>query len=187
MNITGIILAGGKSTRMGQEKGLIEIAGKPMIQHVINHIAPLCDQILISANREEYKDFGYNVVKDVIKDIGPAGGIASCLPYSKHKKNIIISYDLPSASTLFIQRLLHLSEDYEITIPECDKHLQPLCGIYQKDIYPEFIKLVRNGHLALKYLVKRFNLKIVDETMLQGIDIREALRNINTEEDLNSP
>ena len=62
---------------MGQEKGLIEIAGKPMIQHVIDHIDPVCNQILISANKAEYNRFGYPVIMDEIKDIGPAGGIIS--------------------------------------------------------------------------------------------------------------
>ena len=77
MDITGIILSGGKSLRMGQDKGLMSLDGKFMIEHVIDHIKPLCKQILISANQEEYHKFGYPVVRDEIKDIGPAGGIVS--------------------------------------------------------------------------------------------------------------
>ena len=87
MSLTAIILSGGKSTRMGQDKGLMEIKGKPMIQYVIDNITPVCSQIIISANQDEYKKFGYPVINDNIMDTGPAGGIGSSLPLSSNDKN----------------------------------------------------------------------------------------------------
>jgi molybdopterin-guanine dinucleotide biosynthesis protein A len=67
---------------MGQDKGLMEINGKPMIQYVIDNITPVCSQIIISANQDTYKKFGYPVIKDDIADTGPAGGIVSSFPHS---------------------------------------------------------------------------------------------------------
>jgi molybdopterin-guanine dinucleotide biosynthesis protein A len=186
MSNTGIILSGGKSLRMGQDKGLMAFEGKPMIQHVIDHIEPLCDQILISANKEEYNRLGYPVIKDDIRDIGPAGGIISCLPHARHEKCIIISCDLPLASTSFIQKLIKLSDNYEITLPEYDGNIQPLCGIYQTDIYERFQKIVQTGQLTMKYLVGQFNLNVVHESLLPGINFRSQLRNINYKDDLSS-
>ena len=90
MGVSGIILSGGKSTRMGMDKGLIELKGKPMIQHVIDHIDPICNEILISANDKVYENFSYPVYNDEIHEIGPAGGIISCLKHSSYNKNIII-------------------------------------------------------------------------------------------------
>jgi molybdopterin-guanine dinucleotide biosynthesis protein A len=184
MATTGIILAGGKSLRMGRDKGLTEFKDRPMIQHVIDHIEPICDQILISANRDEYNKFGYQVVRDEIKDIGPAGGIISCLPHAKHTKCIIISCDLPYASKIFIEQLLSVSEKYEITIPRMDNYLQPLCAIYSKDILPRFKSLVDQGQYSMQKLVNRFTLNIVDQYDLSKVDFQVELRNINSLADL---
>jgi len=184
MSITGIILAGGKSIRMGQDKGLFEMAGKPMIQHVIDHIEPLCDQILISANMEEYKRFGYPVDKDDIKDIGPVGGIISCLPHAKNEKCVIISCDLPFVSTEMLKKLIILSSTYEITIPRIDEYLQPLCGIYVKKIFQKVKCLVQEGQFSIQNIVQQFDLNIVDQSDLKNIDVQSELRNINRLSDL---
>jgi molybdopterin-guanine dinucleotide biosynthesis protein A len=186
MNITGIILSGGKSLRMGMDKGFLEIDGKPMIQYVIDHINPVCDQVLISANLEAYSGFGYQVVPDVIKDIGPAGGIISCLPHTDHKKCLIISCDLPYVSTAFIESLVPLSDGYEITIPQVGPIMQPLCGIYSNEIYHRLKKLVDQGQYSMQKLVRLFTLNIVDQSDLRIYNFHEELRNINRRSDLAS-
>ena len=63
-NITGIILSGGQSSRMNREKGLCLLNGKPMIEHIIDELAPICNDILISTNKEEYAYLGYPLIKD---------------------------------------------------------------------------------------------------------------------------
>ena len=184
MKITGIILSGGKSIRMGQDKGLLEINGKPMIQHVIDHVKPICNQILISANTEDYKRFGYPVIPDVVKDTGPAGGLISCLPQSESRKNIIISCDLPFASTEFIVRLLELSGGYDITIPMTGRFLQSTCGIYDREIRDTLRSLIDEGHYSLRYLVRQFKLNILESEHFPDIDLSLMLRNINNREDI---
>jgi len=77
--ITGSILAGGESRRMGTEKGLVDFRGKPMIAYAVDAFLPYCDQILISANNASYNYLGFQVVKDEFPDSGPLGGIYSCL------------------------------------------------------------------------------------------------------------
>ena len=84
--ITGIVLAGGKSSRMGQEKGLAEFDGKPMIAYALEALAPLCTEILISSNSNAYNHLGYRVVPDIIANSGPMGGIYSCMLQSQLEK-----------------------------------------------------------------------------------------------------
>ncbi len=184
MGVSGIILSGGKSTRMGRDKGLIKLNGKPMIQHVIDHIEPICDQLLISANDKSYKDFGFPVYHDEIDEIGPAGGILSCFKHSKHEKNIIISCDLPFASTQFIRKLLDLSGDYEITLPMSGTHYQPLCAVYSRQVYPVFEKTVNKGIFSLKSIIKSFRIQVIKPEDIQGYDLSRELRNINSPDDL---
>jgi molybdopterin-guanine dinucleotide biosynthesis protein A len=184
MRNTGIILAGGKSKRMGQDKAFMDVNGKAMIQHVIDNIKPLCNQILISANQEEYKKFNYPVIKDIIKDAGPAGGIISCLQHSLNRKNIIIPCDMPYASMEFLERLLRLSTGFEITVPKAGKMIQPLCGIYLKDVYYKFKTLVEEGEHTLQHLLKHFKIKIIAQEHLPDIDLKKSLRNVNNLSDL---
>jgi len=169
---------------MGQDKGLMEIKGKPMIQYVIDNITPVCSQIIISANQDEYKKFGYPVINDNIMDTGPAGGIGSSLPLSSNDKNLIISCDLPFVTPVLINILLKLSDNYEITIPELNGYLQPLCGIYLRDIHKRFNEFVENGQNTMKKIVKQFNFRVVKEAELNAIDLKNELRNINSVKDL---
>ena len=187
MKITGIILSGGKSKRMGSDKGFIEIEGKPMIQHVIEHVWPLCDQLLISTNREEYNRFGFPVIPDVIDDAGPAGGIISCLPEAQNEKCIIISCDLPYASTTLLKKLISVSDNHDITIPISGSFLQPLCGIYKKHIFKGFTDLVEAGQYSMQKLIHQFSLNIVNQGDLKDIDLHKELKNINNKSDLDLP
>lgn len=184
MGITGIILAGGKSTRMGCDKGLIDIHGKEMIAHLMDHIKPLCDQLLISANSAGYHKFGYPVIPDIIADIGPAGGLISCLPLARNQKSIVVSCDLPFVSKSFLRQLLTLSAEFEITIPRYRTWLQPLCGIYRNNIHAQMKDLVVKGHYSMQDLVRQFHMQVVEEEQLPGIDMGYELHNINSPEDL---
>ena len=184
MGVSGIILSGGKSTRMGKDKGLIELNGKPMIHHVIDHIDPICNQILISANDKAYENLGYPVFNDEINEIGPAGGIISSLKHSSNEKNIIISCDLPYASTAFIQKLLDLSGDYEITLPKSGPHYQPLCAVYSKEVYSVFMEFVKKEIYSLKTIIKQFRIQVVEQADIEEFDLSKELRNINSPEDL---
>ena len=171
---------------MGMDKGLIDLFGKPMIQHVIDHIKPICDQVLISANDKVYEDFGYPVYNDEINEIGPAGGIISCLKYSINEKNIIISCDLPYASTKFMQKLLELSGDYEITLPMSGLHYQPLCAVYSKEVYAVFMECVNKGIYSLKSIIKAFRIQVIRQEDIKGFDLSFQLRNINSPDDFTS-
>ena len=80
--ITGVILAGGKSSRMGFDKGLAILNGKPMIQYVIDVFEKLGLDIIIISNSPGYETFGYPIYNDLIPEKGPVGGIYTCLLYT---------------------------------------------------------------------------------------------------------
>ena len=82
MQVTGIILAGGKSSRMGEDKGLLLLNNIPMIQYIINVFDTLKIPVMIIANNDNYKQFHLPVYTDIVKDKGPAGGILSALTFS---------------------------------------------------------------------------------------------------------
>ena len=83
--ITGIILAGGKSSRMGTDKGLMRLNGKPMIQHILDPMAKICQRILIITGNPMYGMFGFELVNDEAPDYGPVMGILSGLKQSQNR------------------------------------------------------------------------------------------------------
>jgi len=88
-NITGIILAGGKSTRMDSEKGLILLNRKPFIKHIIEALNPLVNSIMIVSNNSEYDIFNLKRVEDIIENSGPLAGLYSGLFHSKTENNFL--------------------------------------------------------------------------------------------------
>jgi len=112
MGVTGIILAGGKSSRMGAEKGLQELCAKPLIHYAIEVLSGLCNTIIISSSSEAYKSLGHKVVADVIPGIGPMGGIYSALQQSKTEENLVLSCDLPFVSQELMSYILEYSMGY---------------------------------------------------------------------------
>ena len=82
MQITGIILSGGQSTRMGTDKALLQINEKTLLENAIEICKPVCKEILISSNNPEHEKFGYKIIPDEIKNCGPLGGIYTCLKNS---------------------------------------------------------------------------------------------------------
>jgi len=132
--VTGIVLAGGKSRRMGADKGLMVFRGKPLVQYSIDLLSLFCDRILISSNNPAYNSFGYELVADQIAGAGPMGGIAACLGKSSTELNLVLSCDMPLADPVIFQTLLKLSGDFTFVVPLDDiGRAEPLCAVYKKD------------------------------------------------------
>lgn len=170
--MTGIILAGGKSTRMGMEKGLVMFKGKPLIRYALDVLIPLCDEILISSNSERYRHFGHEIIPDEIPGIGPMGGIYSCLKQSKNELNLVLSCDMPFVTPEIYGNLLSVRTDSTICIPWYEgEHFEPMCGVYHKNaihIMQEFI-MKKNYKLPDLFKCTSFTaLKIADMVPAPG-------------------
>ena len=149
MNTTGIILAGGKSSRMGEDKGLALLNGKPMIQHIIEALENSVSDIIIISNNTAYSEFGYPVYSDIIKDKGPVGGIYTGLSHSNTDKNICLSCDVPLISSEFITWLLERSGDSNVTLPKHKNKVHQMIGVYQKSVLPKFKESTENNAESL--------------------------------------
>jgi molybdenum cofactor guanylyltransferase len=152
---TGIVLAGGKSSRMGTDKGLMLLHGKPMVTYVLEQLKPCVDDIIIVANKEEYKQFGYPVVPDMIEAIGPAGGIYTGLNASQTELNFFVSCDTPFVSTEAILQLIQHAQGTPICIATLKGQLQPLFGVYSKVCIPIFKEGIEQENYKLQALIRQ--------------------------------
>ncbi|WP_281336420.1 molybdenum cofactor guanylyltransferase [Flavobacterium eburneipallidum] len=180
-NFTGFILAGGKSQRMGTDKGLLLLNGKPFISHVYEAMQPIFgDNIVVVSSNEAYDAFGYNRIEDLISDKGPVGGLYTALKQSKTKFNLVLSVDIPLITTELVQWLVDNHDDgYLVTQVQVGDKVSPLVAVYDRAL-----RTLLGEHLAGNQLKLR---DVIAEVTPQTLPIpakwSEQLQNINTEED----
>lgn len=160
--ITGIVLAGGKSSRMGTDKSLMLLQGKPIISHVIEAIKPLCDQVVISSNKSVYDFTGCEVWPDLYLIQAPMIGIYSCLKRSTTDLNIIVSCDVPFVETTLFTYLLQNMEGSDIIVPVHDNYMEPLCAIYKKKIVPALQQFIDQQNYRLFEFVESTSHKCLE-------------------------
>lgn len=178
--ITGIILAGGKSLRMGSDKGMMLLKGKKFIEYIIEAIRPVTNRIIIIANNENYNYLGYPIYKDIIKDCGPMGGIYTGLTYSETEKNLVVSCDIPFISEELLNYIIRNGDDCEIAIPEHDGKIEPLCALYSKNCTTKFKGLIEKNKFKMKEAIDYFKVKKLPLSKEQSFYSEELFFNINT-------
>ena len=178
--ISGIVLAGGKSSRMGTDKGLLELNHKPFISYILEAMIPLVSEILIVSNQSEYDAFGYDRVPDIIADSGPLAGIYSGLMNSKTEYNLILSCDIPLIRTEVLQQLLHhADEDHDIIQIESRGKTMPLIALYKSSCIQTFRDLLDRNEYRLGYALEQCKVKNVK---IKGKD-DFTTTNINTDQE----
>jgi len=119
------VLAGGKSKRMGTDKGLVKFKGNPMISHIIEILDKLNLKTSIVSSNEEYLKFGKPVYKDVIPNKGPLGGLYTALEYSQAPMVLLLACDMPSINSKGIQSLMTVAEPGKIAIATDRTQISP--------------------------------------------------------------
>lgn len=176
---TGIILAGGKSSRMGFDKGLMEINGKNSIEKVVEALEPITERIIIISNNDAYKYLGLPVYKDIVKGKGPIGGIYTGLTYSETEINLVVACDMPLVNEELLQHILNEADYFEIALPTTKEKLHPLCAYYTKHIAKHLKNLLLNDILKMQEAIQFFHYKKIPLNTSS-----ESLMNINTLEEL---
>jgi len=182
--VTGIILAGGKSTRMGMDKGFCALNGKPMVQYAIDVLKQVCDYIIISSNNEDYELFEFPVIPDLIRDIGPMGGIYSGLKQSNTQDNFFISCDMPMVTVELVQHILSLKEGYDAVIPTWNNYQEPMCAYYNKNILEKLSTLIQKGDYKLQNIIPKVNHRTVEITNKLDFYNDQLFANVNCGVDL---
>ena len=183
MQITGIILAGGKSKRMGTDKAFIKLNDKTLLEHSIELIQPFCNSLLISSNNLAHEKFGYKIILDKIPNCGPIGGIYSCLKKSETEWNFVISVDSAFIEPEFIKLLISEIDKFDAVVPIHSKGKEPLIALYHKNCLFEIEKMIQSGDFKMHNLLNVIETKVVDAQ--NRIDKYPNLfRNLNRPEDL---
>jgi molybdenum cofactor guanylyltransferase len=179
---TGIVLAGGKSLRMGMDKGLLQWKGKPLVEYPVEALKKFCNTIIISTNNDEYAYLGLPIVKDIHTVIGPMGGLHAGLNTSISENNIVLSCDMPLIDEEIVRLLLAGSENCQAVVPVVENRLIPVCSYYHSSALPILEKEIRAGLHKTVLFLQRLRFK---ELLITNPGLQNKFFNINTVEDFN--
>lgn len=181
--VTGVILAGGKASRMGgQDKGLLELKGKPLWQHVAHALRPQVDKLIVSANRnlEVYRASGLPVIQDCIADYpGPLAGMLSVMQQSDSDWFLFSPCDTPFIPDNLAERLISASENASAIWVHDGERDHPTIALIHRKIVPELQHYIDQGERRVMVFLKSLGGCSVDFS-----DSQQAFSNVNTPEDL---
>lgn len=182
--IEAFILAGGESSRMGADKGLLDLDGSPMIQSTIDVLEHLDIPVNIIANNGAYLKLGYPTFEDIIQNKGPLGGIYTALEKASSDRLIILSCDTPFITKEVLLRLLNENQESAITIASFEGRVHPLIGVYRSFLKEEIKDAIDKKELKIMSFVENQLHQIV-EFKREDAGIHErTFMNLNTKEDL---
>jgi len=180
------ILAGGQSSRMGQPKSFVQLAGKPIIEHLLERIEPLKYPIQIIANDvKAYERFGLPVFPDVHTGKGALGGIHTAIMYSATTYSLCLACDMPFINTNLISHLVSQTTDYDAVVPIVNDYPEGLHTIYHQRCKVKIEQQIYQDSLQLGQLFNLLNVRFIPETTLRRFDPNlHAFINLNTPEEL---
>ncbi len=186
--MTGVVLAGGRSTRMGTDKALIEIAGMRIIERLLRTIRPLFQEIAIVANdAESYADLGMPIWPDRIPGKGALGGIYTAVSQSAFPYTFCIACDMPFPSQAVIAHLRDQVAGYDVVAPRTSDGYHPLHAVYGKTCIPAVEAMIQAESLRVDRLFSMVRLRTVEESELRTLDPTLCcFVNINTQEELDT-
>jgi len=183
-DITGLILAGGQGRRMGgADKGLVELAGKSMVQRAFDRLHPQVASVLINANRNipEYEKIGVPVVSDIIGDYaGPLAGMASGLRASTTNYVLTAPCDSPMLAPDLASRMAQAltGEDGDIAVAHDGERMHPVFALLRRDLLADLLEFLETGGRKIDIWFERHHTVVVDFS-----DRVESFANVNRPED----
>ncbi len=186
-NATGIILAGGKGSRINRNKALITLPdGRTLIRTCMEAVKQVCPEIVIVSNDKKlFQDLNARVVEDLIKGKGPLGGIFTGLCYSTSYCNFVLGCDMPFPQPGLIRLLLERCDDNDVVIPQLAREVEPLFAVYSKSCLPVILSHIRKNDLKIRNILGELRVKRIGESEISAADPKGlSFFNINTAEDL---
>jgi molybdopterin-guanine dinucleotide biosynthesis protein A len=187
-NITGVILGGGQSRRMGLDKRRLYWEGEPFLDRVCGLMSTLFDEVLVVTAQEDYdcSHLPVRLVTDKIPKKGSLGGLYTGLMEAQNSLTFVVACDMPFLLKESISRLCLLS-DSDVLVVKLSTGMQPLHARYSKRCVPIIEQMIHEGDLKIQNLISRSGLtvKIIEESLFDDIDpYRQSFHNINTPADL---
>lgn len=178
LRLAGWVLVGGASTRMGRDKALIEIGGRPLALAAAEALGSVCDSVAFVGDPERYKTLGLPVISDRQRGAGPLSGIEAALGATCSEWNFIAACDMPALNASLL-RDLAAAASLDAAVPQYpDGRIEPLCAVYHRRCHAVAADALATGIRRISDFIARLRVRYVQVTDPQ------PFLNLNTPEDL---
>jgi molybdopterin-guanine dinucleotide biosynthesis protein A len=184
--VSGFVLAGGKSTRMGQDKAQLQLNGRSLLEHALTGLRAVCRDVAILGSYELYGELA-PVYEDIFPGCGPLAGIHAALSNSQTEYNLIIAVDTPFLMPEFLSYLAEraVAGSAVVTTPEINAYTQPLCTVYSLAFLPIAERALQSGNYKITPLFPHERTLVIREAELRQFAFStEMFENLNTPEDM---
>lgn len=184
--MTSVILAGGKSTRLGRDKALERIGVCPLIQHVIDPLSTLGNEIIVvTSHADTLPDLGVRKVADIYPDKGPLGGIYSGLKAAATRYCVVVGCDMPLLNVALLRYLMDLAPSFDVVLPRVGSNVEPLHAVYSKDCLEPIERALQQNRLQVQSFFNEVKVRYVEDAELSQFDPRHvSFFNVNSQSDL---
>ena len=184
--VTGLILAGGKSSRFGKNKALVEVGGIRLIERVIRVMGCVFQQVIIITNTpDEYAYLNLPMIEDLIKGLGPLGGLYTGLEFISTEAGFFVACDMPFLSEPLIRYITTFRDEFDVILPKIDWKIEALHGLYNRRCLPAIRELIDSRQYQVIRFFSKMRVKYLDEAEIRKYDPQlKTFFNINEPREL---
>lgn len=182
LNSTAIVLAGGQSSRMHQNKAFLCLDGVPLIERTLRILSDIFREILISSNEPDlYRAYDFPVVQDQMPGQGPLAGLQAGLSAARYNECFFVACDMPFLNAPLIRFLTQAAESFDIVVPEAGAGLHPLHAVYRKSCLPHIENNLQAGRLKIIDFYPSCTVRVVNATeIVKYGNLNTLFSNVNT-------
>lgn len=184
-NISGAILAGGKSRRMGFNKAFIEIDGRSIISRAASVMSAVFgDPVIIANDPALYAGLGLPIIPDEVQGAGSLGGIHTALHHSRTEYVFIVACDMPWLDETCIRRVIDAVDGSDCVVPFISGRLHPMHAAWSRQALAPLAEAISRGELRINDMLAKLSIKRLTAGHFNGMPIERSVENVNTREDL---
>ncbi len=184
--VSAVVLAGGQSSRLGMDKSLVTVNGRPLIEQIVAKLVTLSDDVIIVTNSTgKYDYLEVRLVSDIYPGKGALGGIYSGLKAATNTYSLVVACDMPFLDLNLLRYMILLAPGHDVVIPRIEGLTEPLHAIYSKGCLEPIGRLLARGGLKIIDLFPEVRVRYVGEDEVDIFDPQHlSFFNVNTPEDL---
>lgn len=182
--VTGLILCGGKSKRMGRAKAFLPYEGTTVINHIVTVLKDLFSELFLVANEpQQYEDLGIDVVKDILPYRGPLGGILSGLMTASNQYSFVVACDMPLIDKRLTRELVARRHNNDVVVLQHSMGIEPLFGVYSKNCIKPLEESLFTGNLSVQDFLSGLKAEVFEWKPGPDAEALPPFFNINTPQD----
>jgi molybdopterin-guanine dinucleotide biosynthesis protein A len=184
--VSGIILAGGSSSRLGEDKALVRVAGRSLIERVIDVLRPLVANIvLVAQSAEPLAHLGLPVVADVYPGVGTLGGLHAGLNAIRTEYGLVVGCDMPFLNAGLLRFMMSQVRGYDVVMPRVGKYYEPLHALYARRCALVVERSILAGRRRIRRALADLCIRYIEESEIDRYDLDHlSFYNVNTPEEL---